>query len=257
MNPNRMAQATHAGLPEGIREAIEAHGGLRRWSRLKALEADISAKGLLFTLKFRPVQVRVRMRAETREPRFVSYDYPAPGLHSTLIGDEEVRIENAEGEILARRTRPRRAFRGLRRNFFWDKLDFAYFGSYATWNYLTTPFLFLRRGFKFQALDPLPKMPSGWTRWRVGFPDDIPTHCRSQDFIFDENRLLRRLDYTAEVVGGWAHAAHLCEAYRDFGGFMIPTRRRVRPLLRGPEPLAGPDLVALDIHDVRLVPEGN
>jgi hypothetical protein len=248
-----MAQASSSALPAGIQEAIEAHGGIERWNRLTALEADISAKGLLFTLKFRPVQDRVRMRAETREPRFVYFDYPEPGVHSTLIGDEEVRIENADGEILARRMKPRSAFRGLRRNFFWDKLDFAYFGSYATWNYLTTPFLFLRQGFTFEALDPLPGMPSGWTRWRVGYPDDIPTHCRSQDFIFDEDRLLRRLDYTAEVVGGWAHAAHLCDEYRNFGGFMISTRRRVRPLILGSRPLPGPDLVALDIHDVRLI----
>jgi hypothetical protein len=253
MNAAQMGAESLAALPGVIREAIEAHGGVERWNRLVALEADISAKGLLFTLKFRPVQKRVRMRALTREPRFETFDYPKPGLKSILIGEEEVRIEKADGEVLARREHPREGFRGLRRNFYWDRLDFAYFGSYATWNYLTTPFLFLRGGFTFEALDPLPRMPSGWSRFRVRFPEDIPTHCRCQEFIFDEERLLRRLDYTAEVVGGWAHAAHLCEGYRNFGGFMIPTRRRVRPILFGSAPLAGPDLVALEFHDVRPI----
>ncbi|NTV43073.1 MAG: hypothetical protein HGA63_07210 [Syntrophobacteraceae bacterium] len=63
---------------------------------------------------------------------------------------------------------------------------------------------------------------------------------------------MRRLDYTAEVVGQWAHAAHFCEGYRDFGGFKAPTRRRVRPLWWGSRPLPGPTLVALEIHDIRL-----
>jgi hypothetical protein len=71
-----------------------------------------------------------------------------------------------------------------------------------------------------------------------------------QIFYFDENWLLRRLDYVAEVVGGWAHAAHLCENYQDFNGLMAPTRRRVRPILFGDHPLPGPILVALDIHNI-------
>ena len=38
---------------------------------------------------------------------------------------------------------PRAAFRSLRRQLYWDDLDFIYFGGYATWNCLLTPFLFL------------------------------------------------------------------------------------------------------------------
>jgi hypothetical protein len=74
-----------------------------------------------------------------------------------------------------------------------------------------------------------------------------------QTFYFDENRHLRRLDYTAEVVGRWAHAAHFCEDYRDFNGFKAPTRRTVRPLVWGGMTLPGPTLVAIEIHDIRLL----
>lgn len=52
------------------------------------------------------------------------------------------------------------------------------------------------------------------------------------------------------VVGGWARAAHLCDEYRDFGGFKAPTRRRVRPLLFGDRPLPGPTLVEIEIHGI-------
>ena len=54
------------------------------------------------------------------------------------------------------------------------------------------------------------------------------------------------------LMGGWAHAAHFCENYRDFGGLKAPTRRRVRPILFGSSPLPGPILVAIeDEFDVR------
>ena len=112
------------------------------------------------------------------------------------------------------------------------------------------PFLFLRDGFTFERLEPLAGISASWSRLRVTFPSDVPTHCKRQVFYFDENRHLRRLDYTAEVVGGWAHAAHLCGNYRDFDDFRAPTRRRVRPLFLGDKPLPGPTLVALEIHDI-------
>ena len=93
-------------------------------------------------------------------------------------------------------------------------------------------------------------------RLGVTFPDHFPTHCRHQTFIFDDRLDLRRLDYTAEVIGSWARAAHLCGEYRDFDGLRAPTRRRVLPLLFGQQPLPGPTLVALDVHNLRPRPFG-
>ena len=69
-------------------------------------------------------------------------------------------------------------------------------------------------------------------------------------FYFDGNWHLERPDYVAEVVGGWAHAAHLFENYQNFSGLKAPTRRRVRPILFGAHPLPGPILVALDIYNI-------
>ena len=58
-------------------------------------------------------------------------------------------------------------------------------------------------------------------------------------------------DYTAEVVGSWARAAHLSTDFRRFGGLRVSTVRRVYP--RGPlgRPRPFPTLVAIDIHDVQ------
>jgi hypothetical protein len=236
-----------------VHEAIEAHGGMDYWNSLDAVEAEISARGFLFTAKRRPVLRRVRMRAATHEPRFTFFDFPKPGQSAELIGNDEVRILDSKGAVVARRENPRAVFRGLRRQFAWDDLDFIYFGGYATWNYLTTPFLLARKGFTVEALDALQGALQPLTRLHVTFPDDVPTHSRHQVFYFDDQRLLRRLDYTAEVVGKWAHAAHLCEEYRTFNRLKMPTRRRVLPLFFGHGPMPGPILVELEIHDIRPV----
>ena len=238
-----------------VYEAIDAHGGLDYWNGLEALEVEISASGFLFTAKRRPVLHRVRVRAATREPRLSFFDFPKPGQTSELVGADKVRILDSEGTILAERENPRAAFRRLRRQFLWDDLDFAYFGGYATWNYLTTPFLLVRKGFVVEALEPLQGALAQFTRLRVTFPDDVPTHSREQILYFDDQRLLRRLDYTAEVVGGWAHAAHLCAEYRTYDRLKAPTRRHVLPLLLGYKPLPGPILVALDVHNINPIPQ--
>jgi hypothetical protein len=237
-------------------DIIEAHGGRTLWNSIKSMESVISARGLLFTVKRRPVLDHLRVTAHAHEPHFVFQDYPSPGSTGELIGNREVRITGPEGRVVWKRLNPRQAFKGLRRIVYWDALDFVYFGGYALWNYFTIPFLFLRGGFRFEALDTPGDGPPSWTKLVVTFPDDIPTHCRSQTFYVDEHRHIRRLDYTAEVVGHWVRAAHVCELYREFDGLRAPTRRRVLPMPWGNMPLPGPVLVAIDIHDIRLIRNG-
>jgi len=214
-----------------VNEAIEAHGGREYWSSLEAIDAEISAGGFLFTAKQRPVLQRVKMRAAAHEPKFSFFDFPKAGQTSELIGNAEVRIIDSEGKIIAARKNPREAFHGIRRLFKWDDLDFIYFAGYATWNYLTAPFLLGRKGVVVESLEPLRGELASLTRLQVTFPEDIPTHSRRQIFYFDEERLLRRLDYTAEVVGGWAHAAHWCGEYRPSTG---SRRRRAGTCCRFP-----------------------
>ncbi|UCD77798.1 MAG: hypothetical protein JSW26_20645 [Desulfobacterales bacterium] len=233
-----------------LEKVIEAHGGSGRWRELAAVEAIISARGFLFTAKRRPILNRVRVRAFTREPRFIFYDFPRAGQTGELSGNNEVSITGPGNQVVSNRMQPRAAIQSLRRQLYWDDLDFLYFGGYATWNYLVTPFLFLRDGFEFEVLEPSSGIDCPF-RLQVSFPDDLPTHCQKQIFYFDRDYLMRRLDYTAEVVGRWAHAAHLCENYRDFEGIKVPTTRRVRPLFIGNRPLPAPTIVAIDIHEFR------
>ena len=201
---------------------LDAHGGLEYWRTLSAIELDMSAWGFLFTAKGVPVQRHTRMVISTREPRVVIHDYPAPGQRAVFDGSPE----------------PRAAFPKWR----WNAADFAYFSSYAMWNYLNLPFLLLHPGVEIQERPP---------RLTATFPPDIPTHCRQQELTFGADGRLVRHDYTAEVVGGWAKAAHLASNYRQFGGLWLPTKRRVHPRGPGGRPIKAVTLVAVDIHDAR------
>jgi len=234
-----------------IEEIIQAHGGSELWDSLNGLEVRISAWGFLFKAKHVPVLEHTRVWVSTQRPHLIFHDFPKAGQTGEFIGDEVVQIRESNGQVLQSRSMPRAAFRGLRRNLWWDFLDFIYFGGYATWNYLMTPFLFSRTGFAFEYLGEKEFDTGRLFCLSITFPDNIPTHCQTQTFYFDRDKLLRRLDYTAEVVGSWAHAAHLCNKYRDFSGLKIPTHRRVRPFMFD-HILSGPTLVALEIHDVQL-----
>jgi hypothetical protein len=245
-----MAASEASALPQAIRASIDAHGGAALWNELAAIDATVTAGGFLFATKGRPAMQRVRVRAWTHEARFAFLDFPRAGETSEWIGDDEVRVVDRNGAVLARRAQPRAAFSDWRRALRWDHLDFVYFGGYATWNYFCTPFLFLRGGFGFEERPPLDTPSGAWSRIRVTFPLDVPAHSRVQDFYFDTQHRLARLDYTAEVVGAWAHASHSCTAFETFAGLLVSTRRIVKPLPFGDTPFPFPTLVALRFEDV-------
>lgn len=108
--------------------------------------------------------------------------------------------------------------------------------------HVTAPFHFAYEGVDVEEL--------GRNCLRVRYPAGWPVHSREQVFHFDDAGLLRRNDYTAEVIGSWAHAAHLCEDHRTFDGLVVPTRRRVHPRRRNDEPLRAITLVKIAVDHV-------
>lgn len=233
-------------MNESLSKIFDAHGGLDHWRSLSSLDVEMSAWGFLFTVKRITPQRHARLTISTREPHVVLHDYPAHGQSTVVHGGTRVEIRNADGSVVEARDNPRGAFRHGRL-LRWDAIDFAYFCGYAMWNYLNLPFLLAEPGVTVTELD---QRTTG-TRLQVRYPDTIPTHSPTQELYFDRSGLLLRHDYTAEVVGNWAKAAHLCRDYRRFGGLWVPTTRRVYP--RGPDnrPLPLPTLVAVDVHDVQ------
>jgi hypothetical protein len=110
-----------------IEEIIQAHGGSELWDSLNGLEVRISAWGFLFKVKHIPVLEHTRVWLSTQRPHLIFYDFPRAGQTGEFIGDEVVQIRESNGQVLQSRSMPRAAFRGLRRNLWWDSLDFRYF----------------------------------------------------------------------------------------------------------------------------------
>jgi hypothetical protein len=125
--------------------------------------------------------------------------------------------------------------------------------TYALWTYLTIPFVLVEPGFELWELEPWEEGGEHWQRIGVRFPSEIHTHCREQILYFDHKGLVRRHDYTSEVFGSWAKAAHYPFDHQSFDGVAVPMRRRVFLRRRGNRPLTAVTLIRLDIEAVRLV----
>jgi hypothetical protein len=86
------------------------------------------------------------------------------------------------------------------------------------------------------------------------FPPSLPTHCTLQRFhVSRSTGLLVQHDYTADVIGRWARAAHQVLEHRRSEGLAYPSHRRVTPRLPGARPLGFPTLVEIVVHGWRLV----
>lgn|SRR5262245_12716796 len=194
------------------------------------------------------------LSVSTGEQHAVFEPYPSAG-HSGVYAGDQVRTLAADGSVAGERSDPRRAFSGLsglRRDLRWDPLDALYFAGYAMWNYFNIPYLLERPGFEVSEGEPLEADGESWRRLDVTFPDDVHTHSREQSLYFDGRGLLRRHDYSPDVVASFANAAHLCEEHREVDGLVFPTRRRVVPKGIGGRPLRGPTVVWIDLDSIEV-----
>jgi hypothetical protein len=231
--------------------ALEAHGGLERWRKLKTLDVKLSVSGGLWKIKGHPEGLpNIALRADTQRPAVTIK--PIAGDGRGHFAPERVWIDNPQGNIVEERHEPRDTFAGHVLTTHWDKLQELYFISYAMWNYLATPFLFTWSGFELKEIEPHQENGETWRRLQVKFPTDVPTHCAEQMFFFNEKGLLQRLDYVTDVAGGVA--SHYCFDHTSFGGIIFPTLRRVvrRTPKSGPA-LSSPTAVLLLISDIAVV----
>jgi len=172
------------------------------------------------------------------------------GTHS-VYEPERTAIETDDGRVLDSRVRPRDSFAGHKVTTPWDDLQVVYFRGYAMWTYLTTPFLFREPGFQTQELEPWSESGEEWRRLRVRFPSIVHSHSPEQIFYFDAKGLLRRHDYSVEIMGGtWS--AHYVDEHKTFGGIVFPTRRRVYNYGADNRPHLNRTLVSIDFHEITV-----
>jgi hypothetical protein len=232
-----------------LKLAIEGHGGLRRWERISRFRVAASITGAIWTLKGQPGLLDgVVLEGETRDQRLRITPFPRPGQYATWEPYRQT-IQTADGMLVAERRDPAAAFAGTTRSSPWDEFQAAYFAGEANWNYSVAPFLFARGDFITEETAPWHEDGRTWRSLLVTYPDTIVAHTRQQTYYFDDDGLLRRLDYSVGILGG-GPAVHYPSEYREFDGIMVPTRRRVYVRRPDGSPVRDSVSIAIDVTNI-------
>ena len=232
-------------LSNTAQKAIEAYGGIKLWQQSRFIEAEVSVKGLAFTLKRRPFFDHAKIIMEIGSP----YSKITPigkdkNISGVLIGND-VRLENSEGIVLAERKNARDFFPYGRRLLYWDDLDMAYFANYAFWNYFTLSSLLMNAKIEW--------FEKGNGILQATFPENFPTHSKIQEFHFDKSTgLLVQHNYTADIISKLAKAANVTCGHKESEGAVYANSRLVTPRNSDGKALKWPVLIDIQVHDFKL-----
>jgi hypothetical protein len=226
---------------------LEAHGGLDRWNRLSTIKAKLTVAGAIWEFKQKPgLLTDVTFESGVHDQHQIVYrDFAGKGNQSVFHPDK-LFVKNEQGEILWTRDNPRNAFDVTSP---WDELDVAYFSSYATWNYLTQPFTYTLPGFVTAEVASRTEDGETWRALKITYPPTIAGHSREQTSYFGNDGLLRRHDYTVDILGG-ATGANYPSDYREVSGIMVPTKRRIYGRDANGDKVLEPLLVSIDIAEI-------
>jgi hypothetical protein len=233
-----------------LQTALSAHGGLERWSELTTIKVAASITGAIWFVKGQGDYLKnVVIRANTKTQKLVA-DFPGQDKRF-IFESSKVVMERVDGTPIQTRYTPEKHFAGHKRETPWDHLHVAYFQGEALWTYLTTPFLYTYEGFVTEEISPIQVDGETWRRLKVVFPDHVKSHTREQISCFGPDGLLRRHDYTVDILGG-APGLNYASEYREVGQIVIPTRRRVYAYEGNFQPVPEPLLVAIDMGEITV-----
>jgi hypothetical protein len=126
--------------------------------------------------------------------------FSAPDRRISFV-PSRLTLETMGGEVIGVRDDPRSAFAGQTNESPWDTLHVAYFTSYALWTYLNLPFIYTYPGFVTEEIESWRENGEEWRRLKATFPETIASHSGEQITYFGPDGLMRRHDYTVEVLG--------------------------------------------------------
>jgi hypothetical protein len=237
-------------LNELLNLAVQAHGGLDRWNKVKTIKVAASITGGIWYVKGKPDYLKnVVVAVETGRERLTMV-FPGQDKRS-IFEPNRIVIENLDGSLIAARDDPEKSFEGQQRETPWDDIDVAFFSGEALWTYLNTPFLYTHDGFATQEIASIQVDGETWRRLKVTFPDNVKSHTREQISCFGPDGLLRRHDYTVDILGG-ATGLNYASEYRNVDGIIVPTKRRVYAYEGNYQLVKEPLLVAIDFGEITL-----
>jgi hypothetical protein len=231
--------------------AIAAHGGLDRWKKVKAIKVSASITGAIWYVKGKGDFLKnVVLTAETRN-ELLTVEFPGQDKRAIFEPDRVV-IETEDGTLIEARDNPEKSFEGQERETPWDDIHVAYFVGEALWTYLNTPFLYAREGFVTEEIASIQVENEIWRRLKVTFSGEVKSHTREQISCFGPDGLLRRHDYTVDILGG-ATGLNYASEYRDVDGIIVPSKRRVYAYEGDYQLVKEPLLVAIDMGEITLL----
>jgi hypothetical protein len=230
--------------------AVKAHGGLERWNKVKSIKVTASITGAIWFVKGQgDVLKNVVLTAETKTER-LTVDFPGQDKRF-ILEPYRVVTQKTDGTMIEARDNPEKSFEGQQRETPWDEIHVADFAGEALWTYLNTPFLYTQAGFVTEEISPIQVEGETWRRLKVTFPDTVKSHTPEQFSCFGPDGLLRRHDYTVDVLGG-ATGLNYASDYRDVDGIIIPTKRRVYAYEGDYQLVKEPLLVKIDMDEIAL-----
>src|SRR5262249_33574696 len=159
--------------------AIEAHGGLKRWSKVETVTVAASVTGEIWKVKSKPDYLKnVIFAVETKRER-VTGDFLGQDKLS-FFEPTRVEIKRRDGTIIATRDDPEASFQGQEEDTPWDDMHVAYFSGEAFYTYINTPFLCTYEGFYTEEIAPIKVDGETWRRLKVTFPDTVKSHTKIQ-----------------------------------------------------------------------------
>jgi hypothetical protein len=233
-----------------LESAVAAHGGLGRWNQLTAITVGASITGALFHVKGKADAVKdVRLEANTKR-QLLTMDFIGQDKQS-VFEPSHVVIQRRDGSVIDGRDDPERSFDGHQLQTPWDDAHLVYFTGEALWTYLNTPFLYTWPGFTTEEIAPIQVDGETWRRLKVTFPEQIKSHTREQISCFGPDGLLRRHDFTIDILGGATGMVYATD-YRDVDGIMIPAARRGYAWQGDYQRIPDPLLVAIDMDQLAI-----
>jgi hypothetical protein len=233
-----------------LESAVAAHGGLDRWNQITSITVAASVTGALWALKNQADALNdVNFEADTTRER-LTIDFTGQDKQA-LFEPRRVVIQHRDGTLIDARDDPEKAFDGHQLQTPWDDIHLAYFAGEALWTYLNTPFLYTWPGFVTREIAPIEADGETWRRLKVTFPDHIKSHTRQQISCFGPDGLLRRHDFTIDILGG-ATGMLYATGYRDAEGIIIPATRRGYAWQGDYQQIPEPLLVAIDMGEIAI-----
>jgi hypothetical protein len=233
-----------------LQTAITAHGGLKRWNEISTIKVAASITGAIWFVKGKGDALKnVVMTVDTKVEYLVT-DFPGQDKRS-IFEPNRIVMEKVDGTLIESRRNPEESFQGQQRETPWDDVHVAYFCGEALWTYLNTPFLYTHEGFQTEEIASIQVDGETWRRLKVTFPESVKSHTHEQISCFGPDGLLRRHDYTVDILGG-ATGLNYASEYRDVDGIIIPTKRRIYAYEGDYQLVKEPLLVAIDMREVTI-----